>query len=185
MTTRMFVAIDLPEAIRRRLARLVADVPKGVRPVRPEQLHLTLHFLGDVADGPRAQLAAALTAVCPPAFTIDLGGPGRFPSRGRPTVAWMGVAENEQLASLHAAVGEVIAACGLPVEQRPFTPHVTLARLSPAAPRGWLDELIAATADWSARQIPVEAFRLFSSTPTAAGAVHVVEATYQLRADAC
>jgi hypothetical protein len=50
MTKRLFIAIDLPDDVRRRLARLVAAAPPGVRPTRPGQMHLTLHFLGDVAE---------------------------------------------------------------------------------------------------------------------------------------
>ena len=62
MPHRLFIAVDLPEPVRRRLARLVADAPNGVRPVRPEQIHLTLHFIGDTDDAAVAALAAALAA---------------------------------------------------------------------------------------------------------------------------
>ena len=59
MPQRLFIAIGLPEELRRRLGRLLPQPPAGVKPVRPEQLHLTLHFLGDVDEGAAAELAAA------------------------------------------------------------------------------------------------------------------------------
>ncbi|MFM7107942.1 MAG: RNA 2',3'-cyclic phosphodiesterase [Planctomycetaceae bacterium] len=180
MSHRLFIAVDLPEAVRRRLARLVADAPRGVRPVRPEQIHLTLHFLGDADDAAMVSLATALGRVDQPAFAIDLVGIGVFPSRGRPAVLWAGVAESEPLRSLHGAVADVLMDCGFTPETRPWAAHVTLARLAPQVPREWTAELLERHRGATERGIAVTAIRLYESTRFPEGTVHAPVATIAL-----
>jgi 2'-5' RNA ligase len=177
---RLFVAVDLPDEVQRRLARLVRAAPEGVRAVTPGKLHLTLHFLGDVAEESALRLAAALRAVRPAAFTIDLGGVGCFPSQRRPSVLWAGVQPSPPLTALHGAVGDVIEACGMPRENRPFTPHVTLARLTPRLPPRWTPEFLQRHADLLVPAIPVAAFILFESRRTDDGHEHVRLEMYPL-----
>lgn len=178
MPRRLFIAIDLPKPVRWGLAGLVGRPPNGVRPVRPAQLHLTLHFLGDVDDGCRTALKESLRAVgCGP-FTITIRGTGVFPPRGRPSVLWAGVAESSPLVELHAAVGLAIESVGLEVECRPYVPHVTLARLTPAVPRPWTAEFLRETADLVVEDVPVDGFRLFWSRRLDGGSEHVVDETY-------
>lgn len=200
MPHRLFIAVDLPESVRRQLARLVADAPGGVRPVRPEQLHLTLHFIGDTDDAAVAALAAALAAcgtsrparrterVSPhrpressgAAFAIDITGVGVFPPRGRPAVLWAGVADDDDLRTLHADVAAALASCGFAAEPRPWMPHVTLARLTPRAPRAWTTAFLDRHRDLAVPGIPVGSFRLYESTRTAEGTVHTTVATVPL-----
>lgn len=177
---RLFVAVDVPDEVRRRLARLVRTAPEGVRGVTPEQLHLTLHFLGDVAEESASRLAGAMRAVQPAAFTIDVGGVGCFPSLRRPSVLWAGVQPSPPLTALHGAIGDVIEACGTPRESRPFTPHITLARLTPRLPRRWTAEFLQAHADLLVSAIPVTAFILFESRRTDDGHEHVRLETFPL-----
>lgn len=181
MNTRLFIAIDLPDDVKRQLGRLTRLAPEGVRPVREEQIHLTLHFLGDVERATMDAAIAGLRGVAAPAFSIDIGGVGRFPPRGRPSVVWAGVAPNAALLLLHEAIGNVLVTCGVAVEQRGFTPHVTLARLTERAPRKWLEQLLLEQSDLAIHAIQVAAFAVFSSTRTDSGSVHTVEAVYPLR----
>ena len=95
---RLFVAIDLPKPVCFELARLVAEPPHGVRPVPAAQLHLTLHFLGDVDDERRGVVVERLGRVHRKPFTLGLRGTGVFPPRGRPSVLWAGVAPSPALA---------------------------------------------------------------------------------------
>lgn len=176
----MFVAIDLPGAVCRELARLVAEPPRGVRPVRRAQLHLTLHFLGDVEEECRAALCEALGRVRHEPFTIDVRGTGVFPPQGRPSVLWAGVADSSALATLHAAIGAAIVVCGLEVEKRPYTPHITLARLAPAVPRAWTARLLGETARVEIDALPVEQFHLFDSRKLDGMTEHVIVATFPL-----
>ena len=181
MPQRLFIAVDLPEEVRRRLGRLLSEPPGGVKPVRPEQMHLTLHFLGDVADGAIAGLATALEAIEQPGFTIDLAGGGCFPSPRRPNVLWVGVAVSEPLATLHAALAEVLTEHGFAIETRPFAPHVTLARVSRRLPAGWVEEFLDTAAGFSMSAVPVAAFTLYASERTSTGARHTVLSRYPLQ----
>lgn len=180
MPQRLFIAIDLPAEVRRRLGRLLPEPPGGVKPVRREQMHLTLHFLDAVEDGPAAGLAAALGAIGLPGFTIDLAGGGCFPSSRRPTVLWIGVEPSVPLATLHAALAEVLTEHGIAVESRAFEPHITLARVSRRLPAGWVEEFLATAAGFSETAVPVAAFSLYASERTSNGAVHTVLGRYPL-----
>lgn len=180
MTNRLFVAIDLPEDVARRLARIVAAPPPGVRPTRPAQMHLTLHFLGDVAEETMPDLRGRLAQVRGTPFAIDLTGIGRFPPRGRPTVLWAGIDLEPALADLHGRIGDAVARSGIPVERRPYVPHVTLARLTPRAAPSWADERIEQGRALAIRGLPVDRFVLYSSVPADGGTEHVVEAVYPL-----
>lgn len=179
---RLFIAVDPPDDVKRRLVRLVRVPPEGVRAVMAGQMHLTLHFLGDVADETAGQLGTALRTVHSDAFTIDLCGVGCFPSPRRARVLWAGVQPSQPLALLHRSVGDVIKACGISVDDRPFAPHVTLARLTPRMPQRWLADVLAATADFVVAAIPVTAFILFHSRRTDDGHEHVRVESYPLGA---
>jgi 2'-5' RNA ligase len=146
--------------------------------VREGQLHLTLHFLGDVEDDARAALQETLGGVRPEPFTIAIRGTGVFPPRGRPTVLWAGVTESRPLADLRAAIAVAIESCGIAVERRPFVPHVTLARLTPAVPRAWAAGFLGATSDLAIDGIPVERFHLYHSRKLDGATEHSIEATF-------
>jgi 2'-5' RNA ligase len=180
MPHRLFIAVDLPQAVRRRLARLVDDAPSGVRPVRPDQIHLTLHFLGDADDATLAAVGTALARITRPAFTLDLAGTGVFPPRGRPAVLWVGVAPSDALAALHGDVARALVACGLTPDTRPWVPHVTLARLTPRVPRDWVEASCARKSNLHDRGIPVTEVRLYESVRTPEGAQHVPVASVAL-----
>jgi 2'-5' RNA ligase len=133
---RAFIAIELSAAVRARLddlqTRLRAELePLPLRWVAAANLHLTLKFLGEAApttlkqvEGP---LAAAAAQIAP--FALGLGGLGAFPSRQRARVVWIGVAGPPELAALARSLDEATARLGFPREERPFSPHLTLARV--------------------------------------------------------
>ena len=180
MPRRLFVAIDLPQEVCWRLAQLVAEPPRGVRPVKPAQLHVTLHFLGDAADAARAALPEALARVAAERFVLGIRGTGVFPPRGRPSVLWAAVADCAPLITLHAAVGMALESCGVEVERRPYVPHVTLARLTPAVPRAWTSRFLADTAGLRSEAIPVDRFILCDSRKRDGATEHTVVATFPL-----
>lgn len=142
---RLFVAIELPEAVRREVARRVEehrrDLPRA-RWTHPDALHLTLVFLGDVDDGAVPRLADALAAAFArhPPLTLQLLGAGTFPPpspRGRPArVAWLGVRVEGGVERLRALHGDAALAAreavGHQPDRRPYSPHLTVAR--PKAP---------------------------------------------------
>jgi len=128
---RLFLAVPLPDRVREELADHLAAHPLPGRAVPPANWHLTLRFLGDTDAEEAERLAATLAAAAfPAAFEVRLGGFGAFPRPARARVAWLGlVAGTEPLAELAAAVEAAVRRAGLPAEHRPFSPHLTLARL--------------------------------------------------------
>lgn len=125
---RLFVAVDLPEPARRRVAEIperIGEVP-GLRWVRPETLHLTLAFLGEVGADAIPGVTAALDALEVSAFELRIAGGGQFPPSGPARVVWMGV--EGPLAGLASAVQDALVPLGFEREERPFEPHLTLGR---------------------------------------------------------
>lgn len=136
-TVRAFVAIELPPSVRSQLGalidRLARRAPAGaVRWVRPEAIHLTLKFLGQVPEARLGPLAQALADAARgrPAFSVRLAGLGVFPNPERPRVLWLGVEDpGGPLARLQRDLEGALAALGSPREQRGFSPHLTLGRV--------------------------------------------------------
>lgn len=177
---RLFVAIDLPAAVRERLASLCAGVP-GARWVAAENMHLTLRFIGEVEYGQAEDIDAALMQVRADPFEIELDGVGVF---GKPNVArtlWAGVRKSDALSRLRDKVEAAACRAGVPPEERKFSPHVTLARLR-RAPAARLQRFIADNAAYLSGPIPVDRFVLYSSFLSASGAIHTAEAEYALSA---
>ena len=175
---RLFVALDLPWALRERLADLGTGLP-GVRWVPPENFHLTLRFLGELAPYQAEEVDMALSTLRGRAFSLELCGVGTLEKAGRVTALWAGIARNPALEHLRAKVETAVQRAGLPPERRRFSPHVTLARLGEAAsPRlaGW----VQAHNLFRAEPVPVEHFTLFSSLLGADQAVYTAEAEYPL-----
>ena len=120
-------------ALREALARPRAALSgsRDLRWVRGEHLHLTLRFFADLPPARAAAVAAAAAAACAAAapFDLEVRGLGRFPAHGPLRVVWAGLgAGREALVALAAALGRELEARGFPPEERPFAPHLTLAR---------------------------------------------------------
>jgi 2'-5' RNA ligase len=175
---RLFVAVDLPEALRERLAGMSGGLP-GARWVPPDQLHLTLRFVGDVDGAVFADLQETLAEVRQEPFDLALRGAGHFPPRGAPRVVWVGFDASEELRRLHAAVERAAQAAGLEPEGRRFHPHVTLARLKDTPPRR-VAEYLAAHAGLRSDPFPVRELVLYSSVLGSTGATHRPEVVYPL-----
>jgi len=134
-TVRTFIAIELPEAVRDYLERHQERLRRAganVKWTRPEQIHLTLAFLGNVAADRMAALEAsvreAASAFGP--LVLRAGGTGQFPPGGRPRVLWVGVAtEAGDLTGLQRAVAGAAAPLAEKQEHRAFHPHLTLGRV--------------------------------------------------------
>lgn len=175
---RLFVGLQIPEALRQSLAGLCSGVP-GARWVKPENFHLTLRFIGEVEEGVAGDIDAALAAIAAPAFTVDLAGVGQFGSGRKTRALWAGIVANDALNRLQAKVETAVVDAGLPDEHRKFAPHITLARLK-AAPPDRIEQFIVGHAGFRAGPIPVERFTLFSSFLSSSGAIYTPEAEYEL-----
>lgn len=176
---RCFVAIDLDYGMRAALTRRLARLPRGdVRWATPEQLHVTLKFLGHVEPQRLPQVCDALretTAELAP-FVVRLGGLGCFPSAVMPRVLWCGVEDPEAgCRRWLEAAGPRFAELGFPTEERAFHPHVTLGRVRSQAGSRLVREVLdqAAGSEPAASGPPalrVEQLVLFGSRLLAGGA---------------
>lgn len=135
MTLRLFVAVDVPDAVKDAIERDVVgglrDGVPGARWTRPEGRHLTLAFLGNVDEERVPAIADALTrAVRDHApFDARFEEVGGFPSVRRPRVLWVGIGEGaEAMSAVQRSVASELEPLGFPPEDRPFTAHLTLAR---------------------------------------------------------
>ena len=143
---RAFVALPLPDAVRRAVAetihRLTPSLP-DVRFVRDEGVHVTLRFLGWTRAETIAALEAPLraaAAACPP-LDMAVRGLGTFPERGSPRVLWLGLDVPQAAAVLQAACESAAASAGFEPESRPFHPHLTLGRWRARARRPGLPDV--------------------------------------------
>jgi 2'-5' RNA ligase len=128
---RIFVALDIDDAIRQRIQRFMEGV-SGFAPdarwVRPESLHITLKFIGEKTVESAEEIKHALSGIRGEFIEIAFRGYGFFPTAKAARVFWVGIESGPQLASLANAVEEATFALGIPKEDHPFAPHLTLAR---------------------------------------------------------
>ncbi len=192
---RAFVAIELTSNLRSALAqlqtRLKSSIPTRLPPgvriqwVRPESIHLTLKFLGDTDEARLVDIerALALPAASQTPFSVDVGALGVFPDLRAPRVLWVGLSgqesqdhgrATERLARLAGDIDQAMATLGYPTEARPFSAHLTLARIKEHA-----REVGRALADSGIMQqpqslgtLPVHAIALMKSELKPSGAVY-------------
>jgi 2'-5' RNA ligase len=173
-TKRLFVSLELPPSVTQHLAELDPHL-RGVRWLAPEQMHLTLSFLGNVSKDVEEKLGKNLSAIEWKAFFLPLLGFGAFPSKGRPNVIWIGVGTGHpHLFQLHKRVQEAALAAGLEPDLRAFHPHVTVARSRDVSPEA-IRPFLKAQAGFDAGMIHVESFCLNSSELTPEGSVYTRE----------
>jgi len=175
---RAFVAVDVDEGMRQRLADLLEtlrDRFRGARWVRPEGIHLTLRFLGYAKRDVLDRLVPALRAGAEecPAGTAEVSGLGTFPQRGRARVLWIGIPLPSSILRLQQACERAAVAAGFAPETRAFAPHLTLARWSEPAPHPTLPP-----ADLG--RTALERLVLYSSQPGGKGSVYTPLATFPL-----
>jgi len=176
---RLFVALEIPSAVRENLAALInelraADASSSknkARWVRPENLHVTLKFIGNVDAGKLDAIRAALTEVCSGgSVELRFRGLGFFPNEKRPRVLWAGLEASPNLATLAADIDARLEKVRIPRETREFSPHLTLARFDPP---GISEKLRAAALENAAREfgaVRTGEFHLFESKTRPTGA---------------
>jgi len=176
---RAFAAIALPEAAIEALGRVQRDLPVA-RTVPPENLHVTLVFLGGLDEPSLEELHLAFSHIHGGPFDLTLDGLGLFGGR-KPRLVYAGVAESAPLRHLQAKLEQAARLTGIEVERRRFTPHVTLARINDArVDRDRLERAIAAASAFRAGPFPVRGFGLFRSDLGRAGAIYSELAHYPL-----
>jgi len=179
---RSFVAIELPDEAKKGLASLRRELERDehrfVKWVDPGGVHLTLKFLGNIPPRRVTEISEAMkkaTQGLSP-FVLEISGLGAFPSLKQPRVVWVGVGgELDKLSTLQQNIDSAFATLGFAREERPFVPHLTVARVregASASERGRFGELVGSAAFEGRYRIDVEAVRLMRSQLTPAGAIY-------------
>jgi 2'-5' RNA ligase len=183
---RCFVAVHIDDATRaavRALQGRLAGVMGGVKWVEPQNLHLTVKFLGNVDHKRLERLSAGLAraAAAHPPFTLVVRGAGAFPGPARPRVAWAGLSDGRAgLYALWQAVERELAREGFARDDRDFAPHLTLGRAREPAPAPGLVEVLREVADTTWGRFPVAAMSLMRSTLTPRGPIYEEIAPFPL-----
>jgi 2'-5' RNA ligase len=128
---RLFLAIDIDDAIRERITRFVEGVRNfapEARWIKPESLHVTMKFIGEQAETALERIKQAMSEVQVPAAGIRFCGYGFFPTVTAARVFWIGMESGPQLEALAAAIDDKMPALGISKEDRAFSPHLTVAR---------------------------------------------------------
>jgi 2'-5' RNA ligase len=171
---RAFIAIDLPEPVHAALAEAqqgFRSACRDARWTRPEGIHLTLKFLGEISDVRTQQVAEALAQIGPfEPFSVEVKGFGFFPQAQRPRVFWAGVAAPPALAELAARVESHMEKIGFAREGRAFSPHLTLARFQVPRPQPALAAAVAGRATDLLGKFEASEFFLFESKLSPQGA---------------
>jgi RNA 2',3'-cyclic 3'-phosphodiesterase len=127
-------------------------------------MHLTLHFLGEMVSQDIDAVRNALAGIKFNAFEVGLKGIGKFPPDGEPKVLWAGVEANADLFALHRAVGDALTdAIGYRREERPYSPHVSLARINEAISSDAIDGYMQRNRRLVVSAVPIDRFALYSS----------------------
>ena len=179
MLVRLFVAIELSDPVRSSLRKMQDDLrPRcdDVRWTRPEQLHLTVKFLGEVPDQDVDAVAAAIKSVAADLmpFEMSIAGAGCFPPSGRVRIVWAGLEENTgALQRCVAAVEEELVSLRFPREERSFSPHITVGRVRDDRSGGRVRSLVSGSTLKSVRQ-SVKQLSLMSSVLAPQGSTYAV-----------
>lgn len=174
---RLFSGLELPEALRHRLAMLRAPLP-GAKWIEPDNLHITLRFAGDIDNLQAQYLSDELSCISMQPFEITPSGLGIFGHKS-PTSLWAGIQPNAALADLARHHESAARKAGLPPEPRKFVGHITLARFKHTrADR--VARFIERHGAFFMSPFRVEDFVLFSARPHSGGGPYVVEQRFPL-----
>ncbi len=183
---RLFIAIEIPEGIKQEMAKAQEQLKRSGASAgwtRPEGIHLTLQFLGEVpeekAGGIRDALRKAAEGTV--GFRLEIGGAGVFPDARRPRVVWMGVSGDlDRLQALQGAVEDAMTGIGFAGEDRKFTPHLTLGRIRDIRSRDAWQKALDGIRDIRLGEFAVTAVSLMKSELRHSGAVYTEVAKIDL-----
>jgi len=142
---RTFIAIDIPENIKKGLINFTEKCRSlqsdGIKYVEKGNMHITLKFLGELSEEQIENLSRDLAFIKFKAFPISVKTTGAFPNIFFPRVIWAGIFPVENLLEIFSKIESASINNGIPAEERPFSPHITLARIKSRADKGWADFL--------------------------------------------
>ncbi len=185
---RTFIAVELSDEVRKRAGHLVERLSQTsvkVKWVAPENMHLTLKFLGDVPEGKSAAVCEATTEAVReiPAFDATCVGAGAFPTTKRPRTIWLGMGRGaEELGKLQMAIEKALKRIGFPPEGRRYTPHLTVGRVRGGGKElSALGDLLCQHGDFLGGDSRIDQATIFASELTPTGPVYTVLGRAHLR----
>jgi len=187
---RTFIAAPLTLELLQKLAVIQRDLKKllsadNLRPswVRPEGMHLTLRFLGEIEESLAEPICQRVETVCrsTAAFDLQVKGLGTFPNAMRPRVLWVGLYGDNRISDLAAQIKSSLIDLPLQADDKPFKPHLTLARIKePSAGSGVLKRIIDERHNEEIALLPVREIRLYRSHLKSSGAEYEVLKAFKL-----
>lgn len=183
---RAFLAVDLTPEIQSRIAAVQSALGRfssAVRWVRPEFIHLTLKFLGEISTAQQQQIESLFSqhksGVAP--FRISVRDVGFFPHARAPRVVWMGIQEGQrELEALATFVEEALRPAGFPPEERSFSPHVTIGRIKFLPSGKAFQDAAAPFSGYECGTAEVREFFLYESQLARSGSIYTKRATFGL-----
>lgn len=174
---RLFTGIQIPDDIQERLRVLIEHLrpTADVNWSRIPNLHITTKFVGDWSCSRLEELTAALRGVNRTrAIDIEIKSLGWFPNSHKPRVFWAGIDAGQELDALAEATESSLARIGVARESRPFSPHLTLARIGEPAGLAALRQAVARLESTGFGKFTAQQFHLYSSEPAAGGTVYAI-----------
>jgi 2'-5' RNA ligase len=188
---RCFIAIELDNPIKKKLSQLQDRLrykddfnDRSIRWVNPQQIHLTLKFLGDIEDDLAFNVSKVVTEVCDECepFDFEIAGVGCFPEQGPARVLWAGVKQGcENLAQLQGKIDLAMQQLGFPLEKRRFSGHLTLARIKLPKAGSRLQSAVAELGEINIGCQCVDSVTVFQSELAKNGPIHAPMSHGQLR----
>jgi len=171
---RSFISIDLEDQqILSRIASILSSLQSlggDLKPVERENIHLTLKFLGNVSAPRLGEVKSSLQQVIFSAFTAEIKGAGAFPNLNHMNVVWVGVNEGwSQVEQIYEQVEKLLSSIGIRRENRPFSPHITIARVRSARKRDEIANFLLHLSEESFGTITVDRVRLKQSILSSSG----------------
>lgn len=174
---RVFIAIDIPDGeVKEKILgfqRTIAQTGADLKLVEPENIHITLRFLGDTRTAVVEDIKTELDRVQFQPFNVTLKGAGVFPDYRRINVVWVGIDEgNIGLMDLYSKITRSLGRIGIPPDRRGLSPHITVARVRSGRNREILSKTVVELADSEFGRIEVKSFHLKQSTLTPRGPIY-------------
>jgi 2'-5' RNA ligase len=174
---RSFLAFDMDsEAVRKRLAavqNLLAQTDADLKLVEPQNIHMTIRFLGDITPATAEKIFAEMQQVQFTPFNVQIKGLGAFPDLRYPRVVWAGITEGaEQLQNVFNQLEPRLRSLGFPPDPKGFSPHLTIARVKTGRNKAQLADFVTKNANYDFGTIKAECLRLKRSDLTPRGPIY-------------
>jgi len=183
---RAFLGVGLPTVVRDSVSSAIDQVRGFHAPIAwtpPENLHITLNFLGDIFPErvPLVERSLRVVASGIGPFSLTAEGAGMFPGMRNPRVLWVAFLEPLELVrQLQQNMGNALSGAGFPPEDRPFHPHITVGRVRGALPPAWGDRFAKVFSGRRFGVVPVSSFALYESRPGPGGTVYTPLCEFRL-----